>query len=77
LASEKHERKQDRLAEQHRQSLAHSSLQSRDRAFEMGLISLAAVAAGIGHIAMNEGYRYLPVATGASTQMALPVMLVW
>jgi len=42
--------------------------------FEMGLISLAALAAGYGHIAMNEGYRFLPVATGASTQMALPVM---
>ena len=42
--------------------------------FEMGLISLAALAAGFGHIAMNEGYRFLPVATGASTQMVLPVM---
>lgn len=36
-------------------------------------ICAAAVAASIGQIAMNEGYRYLPVATGASIQMALPV----
>ncbi len=40
---------------------------------EFLLISAAAVAASFGQIAMNEGYRYLPVATGASIQMALPV----
>lgn len=36
-------------------------------------ISAAAVAASLGQLAMNEGYRYLPVVTGASIQIALPV----
>jgi len=40
---------------------------------EFLLISAAAVISSLGQIAMTEGYRYLPVATGASIQMALPV----
>lgn len=37
------------------------------------LISVAAIISSLGQIAMTESYRYLPVATGASIQMALPV----
>lgn len=39
----------------------------------LGLIVAGGVSAAVGQIAMNQGYRYLPVATGASIQMALPV----
>ena len=37
------------------------------------LLITAACAAGFGQLAMNEGYRCLPVSTGASIQMAWPV----
>lgn len=37
------------------------------------LLTLAAVAAGYGQLAMNEGYRCLPVSAGASLQMIWPV----
>ncbi len=40
---------------------------------EFLLISVAAVVSSLGQIAMTESYRYLPVASGASIQMALPV----
>ena len=46
------------------------SLNASDYAF----LSLAAVCAGYGQLAMNEGYRMLSVAAGSSVQMALPVM---
>ncbi|MEM1441044.1 MAG: DMT family transporter [Verrucomicrobiota bacterium] len=41
---------------------------------EIGLLVLAAGCAGWGQLAMNEGYRCLPVATGASIQMLWPVL---
>lgn len=41
--------------------------------FEIGLLILAAVFAGCGQLAMNEGYRCLPVSTGAPLQMLWPV----
>ena len=37
-------------------------------------LCLAALSAGYGQLAMNEGYRLLDVAAGSSVQMALPVM---
>jgi drug/metabolite transporter (DMT)-like permease len=37
-------------------------------------LCLAALSAGYGQLAMNEGYRLLSVASGSSVQMALPVM---
>lgn len=42
-------------------------------AIDILLLTLAACAAGFGQLAMNEGYRCLPVSTGASIQMAWPV----
>lgn len=41
---------------------------------EWALLVGAAAAASIGQLAMNEGYRTLPVAAGASLQMLWPVM---
>ncbi len=41
---------------------------------EIGLLVLAAACAGWGQLAMNEGYRCLSVATGASIQMLWPVL---
>lgn len=38
------------------------------------LLGFAALCAGYGQLAMNEGYRLLSVAAGSSVQMALPVM---
>ncbi len=43
-------------------------------ASDFGLLVLAAVAAGYGQLAMNEGYRCLTVSTGASLQMLWPVL---
>lgn len=40
---------------------------------DVALLVLAAGAAGFGQLAMNEGYRLLPVSTGASMQMLWPV----
>lgn len=40
---------------------------------EIGLLLLAATAAGCGQLAMNEGYRCLTVTTGATIQMLWPV----
>ncbi len=40
---------------------------------EIGLLLLAATAAGYGQLAMNEGYRCLTVTTGATIQMLWPV----
>ncbi len=40
----------------------------------LGALMLGAVFASLGQLSMNEGYRCLPVSTGASIQMALPVM---
>lgn len=40
---------------------------------DVWLMVVAAVAAGFAQLAMNEGYRCLPVATGASLQMLWPV----
>lgn len=40
---------------------------------DLALLLLAGVAAGFGQLAMNEGYRCLPVASGASLQMLWPV----
>jgi len=40
---------------------------------EIGLLLLAAIAAGYGQLAMNEGYRCLTVTTGATIQMLWPV----
>ncbi|NLT69875.1 MAG: DMT family transporter [Verrucomicrobiaceae bacterium] len=40
---------------------------------ELALLLLAAVAAGGGQLAMNEGYRCLTVTTGATIQMLWPV----
>jgi drug/metabolite transporter (DMT)-like permease len=42
-------------------------------AADIGFLSLAALSAGYGQLAMNEGYRLLSVAAGSSVQMALPV----
>lgn len=39
----------------------------------VGLLLLAGTAAGLGQLAMNEGYRCLNVSTGASMQMLWPV----
>jgi len=41
---------------------------------EVGLLILAATAAGWGQLAMNEGYRCLSVSAGASIQMLWPVL---
>jgi drug/metabolite transporter (DMT)-like permease len=40
---------------------------------EIGILLLAAIAAGYGQLAMNEGYRCLTVTTGATIQMLWPV----
>jgi drug/metabolite transporter (DMT)-like permease len=40
---------------------------------DVGLLVLAAIAAGYGQLAMNEGYRCLAVSTGAALQMLWPV----
>lgn len=40
---------------------------------ETGWLTLAATAASLGQLAMNEGYRCLTVTTGASMQMLWPV----
>lgn len=40
---------------------------------DVALLVIAGCAAGFGQLAMNEGYRCLPVSTGASIQMAWPV----
>jgi drug/metabolite transporter (DMT)-like permease len=40
---------------------------------EIGLLLLAATAAGFGQLAMNEGYRCLTVTSGATIQMLWPV----
>lgn len=42
-------------------------------AAEFALLLLAAMAAGCGQLAMNEGYRCLTVTTGATIQMLWPV----
>lgn len=39
----------------------------------LAIIVGAGASATVGQIAMNTGYRHLPIATGASIQMALPV----
>ena len=39
------------------------------------LLALAAVAAGIGQLAMTEGFRHLPVTTGGAFQVALPLCI--
>lgn len=41
---------------------------------DVGILTLAATAAGFGQLAMNEGYRCLTVTTGASIQMLWPVL---
>lgn len=41
---------------------------------DWGFLASAAVAAGCGQLAMNEGYRCLAVSTGASLQMLWPVL---
>jgi len=41
---------------------------------DVALLVLAAIAAGYGQLAMNEGYRCLAVSTGASLQMLWPVL---
>ena len=40
----------------------------------LALLTLAAVAASYGQLAMNEGYRCLAVSTGASIQMIWPAL---
>ncbi len=40
---------------------------------DIGFLILAGTAAGLGQLAMNEGYRCLNVSTGASLQMLWPV----
>lgn len=42
-------------------------------ALEIGLLAVAGIFAGFGQLAMTEGYRCLPVSTGASMQMLWPV----
>ena len=39
----------------------------------LGLLVVAASMAALGQLAMNQGYRFLSVTSGASVQMALPV----
>ena len=41
---------------------------------DWGILSLAATGAAFGQLAMNEGYRCLPVTTGASIQMLWPLL---
>ena len=41
---------------------------------DVGIILVAATAAGAGQLAMNEGYRCLSVSSGASMQMLWPVL---
>ena len=41
---------------------------------DLALLCLAAVAASHGQLAMNEGFRCLPVSAGASLQMLWPVL---
>jgi drug/metabolite transporter (DMT)-like permease len=40
----------------------------------IAILTVAAIAAGYGQLAMNEGYRCLAVSTGASIQMIWPVL---
>ena len=40
----------------------------------LALLTVAAIAASYGQLAMNEGYRCLAVSTGASIQMIWPVL---
>lgn len=42
---------------------------------QMILLVIAATAAGIGQIAMTEGFRHLPVTTGGAFQVALPLCI--
>ena len=39
------------------------------------LLALAAVAAGVGQLAMTEGFRHLPITTGGAFQVALPLCI--
>lgn len=39
------------------------------------LLAIAAVAAGVGQLAMTEGFRHLPVTTGGAFQVALPLCI--
>ncbi len=42
--------------------------------YALAILTVAAIAASYGQLAMNEGYRCLAVATGASIQMIWPVL---
>lgn len=44
-------------------------------AAETALLILAAGAAGIGQLAMTEGFRHLPITTGGAFQVALPLCI--
>ena len=39
------------------------------------LLTTAAVAAGVGQLAMTEGFRHLPITTGGAFQVALPLCI--
>lgn len=42
---------------------------------QAALLSVAALAAGVGQLAMTEGFRHLPVSTGGAFQVALPLCI--